>query len=137
MPVTASATDTTTTSNTNVAVTKEQALDADCDGIADGPDSCTGAGCFVFTRFVVEPGQCVMYRLTATNTGAQPMHNVLIHDRTQPYTTYYSDPESSVSPLGCASLNTPADGATGDVTGDAGLLGAGETAVLIFGLRVE
>ncbi|PHR64113.1 hypothetical protein [Alcanivorax sp.] len=137
LPVTASATDTTTTSNTNVAVTKEQALDADCDGIADGPDSCTGAGCFVFTRFVVEPGQCVMYRLTATNTGAQPMHNVLIHDRTQPYTTYYSDSESCVSPLGCASVNTPADGATGDVTGDAGLLGAGENAVLIFGLRVE
>ena len=136
-PVSATATDTTTTSNTNVAVTKEQALDQDCDGVADGPDSCSGNGCFVFTRFVVEPDQCVIYRLTATNTGAEPMHNVLIHDRTQPYTSYYSDPQSCVSPAGCSSLNTPADGAEGDVIGDAGLLGAGERAVLIFGLRVE
>lgn len=135
--VSASATDTTTTGNTNVAVTKEQARDADCDGVADGPGSCSGDACFVFTRFVVAPGQCVIYRLTATNTGADAMHNVLIHDRTQPYTRYYSSPESCVSPVGCSALNAPADGATGDVTGEAGRLAAGESAVLIFGLRVE
>ena len=135
--VSASAADTTTIANTHVAVTKEQALDANCDGLADGPDSCAGDSCFVFTRFIVEPGQCVIYRLTAVNSGAEPMHNVLIHDRTQPYTTYFSGPESCMSPAGCTSVNTPAEGATGDVTGEAGRLAAGESAVLIFGLRVE
>lgn len=133
-----SATDTTTTNNTDVAITKEQALDADCDGIPDGPGTCSGDNCFVFTRFEVTPGQqCVIYRLTATNTGAEPMYQVTINDRTQPFTTLLAVATACEAPLGSCNTVAPVDGATGDISAEAGLLEAGENAVLIFGLRVE
>ena len=133
-----SATDTTTTNNTDVAITKEQALDADCDGIPDGPGACSGDNCFVFTRFEVTPGeQCVIYRLTATNTGAEPMYQVIINDRTQPFTSMLAAATSCEAPAGVCSVVEPADAATGDVSAEIGLLGPGEAAMLIFGLRVE
>lgn len=136
--VTDSATDTTTTNNTDVAITKEQALDSDCNGVPDGPGSCSGDDCFVFTRFEVTPGeQCVIYRLTATNTGAEPMYQVTINDRTQPFTRMLAVATSCVAPTGPCSVTAPPDTGTGDVSAEVGLLGAGETAVLIFGLRVE
>ncbi len=133
-----SATDTTTTNNTDVAITKEQALDSDCNGVPDGPGSCSGDDCFVFTRFEVTPGeQCVIYRLTATNTGAEPMYQVTINDRTQPFTRMLAAATSCVAPAGPCSVTAPPDAGTGDVSAEVGLLGAGEAAVLIFGLRVE
>jgi hypothetical protein len=136
--VTDSATDTTTTNNTDVAITKEQALDSDCDGIPDGPGACSGDNCFVFTRFEVTPGeQCVIYRLTATNTGAEPMYQVTINDRTQPFTSMLAVATDCESPTGGCSVTEPSDAGTGDVSADVGLLGSGEAAVLIFGLRVE
>lgn len=136
--VTDSATDTTTTNNTDVAITKEQALDADCDGVPDGPGTCNGDDCFVFTRFEVTPGeQCVIYRLTATNTGAEPMYQVTINDRTQPFTSMLAIATSCTSPGGACSVTEPPDAGTGDVSAEIGLLGSGEAAVLIFGLRVE
>jgi hypothetical protein len=136
--VTDSATDTTTTNNTDVAITKEQALDSDCNGVPDGPGSCSGDDCFVFTRFEVTPGeQCVIYRLTATNTGAEPMYQVTINDRTQPFTRMLAAATSCVAPAGPCSVTAPPDAGTGDVSAEVGLLGAGEAAVLIFGLRVE
>ena len=138
--VTDTATDSTTTSNTDVAVTKEQALDADCDGVPDGPGSCTADGCFVYTRFTAAPGeQCVIYRLTAANTGAQSMYEVTINDRTQPFTTMLSAATRCQLPSGdcSADVAAPAEGGTGDVSVNVGELKAGEAAVLIFGLRVE
>jgi len=136
--LTDTATDTTTTSNTNVSITKEQALDADCDGVPDGPGSCSGDDCFVFTRFEVSPGQhCVIYRLTATNTGAEPMYQVTINDRTQPFTSMLASATECESPASTCSVTAPPDASTGDVSAEAGLLGPGEAAVLIFGLRVE
>lgn len=138
--VTDTATDTTTTSNTDVAVTKEQALDADCDGVPDGPGNCTAGGCFVYTRFTAEPGeQCVIYRLTAVNTGPQSMYEVTINDRTQPFTTLLSAATRCQLRAGDCSADVlaPADSGTGDVSVNVGELKSGETAVLIFGLRVE
>ena len=136
--VTDSATDTTTTNNTDVAITKEQALDSDCNGVPDGPGSCSGDDCFVFTRFEVTPGeQCVIYRLTATNTGAEPMYQVTINDRTQPFTSLLAVATDCEAPSGTCNTFMPADGGEGDVSADAGLLGPGEAAILIFGLRVE
>lgn len=134
------ATDTTTVNNTDVAISKEQALDSDCDGQPDGPGVCTGDGCFVFTRFQAKPGEeCVIYRLTAENTGANSMFEVTINDRTQPYTTMQGNATVCTSPAGdCSgSVTAPADFGTGDIAVNIGELRAGEQAVLIFGLRVE
>ena len=134
------ATETTTVNNTDVAITKEQALDGNCDGVPDGPGSCSADGCFVYTPFQATPGeQCVIYRLTATNTGSQSMYEVTINDRTQPYTSMLGAATRCSSPTGdCAGdVVAPGDAATGDVSVNIGELRAGQQAVLIFGLRVE
>ena len=138
--VTDTATDTTTVNNTDVAVTKEQALDADCDGVPDGPGSCTGDGCFVYTPFQATPGeQCVIYRLTARNTGSHAIFQVTLNDRTQPYTSLLGAATRCDAPAGdCTALvSAPADAGQGEVSVNVGELQAGETATLIFGLRVE
>ena len=138
--VTDAATDTSTVNNTDVAITKEQALDANCDGVPDGPGSCSADGCFVYTPFQATPGeQCVIYRLTATNTGAQSMYEVTLNDRTQPYTSMLAAATRCTAPDGdcAADVSAPADAATGDVSVNIGELRAGQQAILIFGLRVE
>lgn len=138
--VTATATDTTTVSNTDVSITKEQALDADCDGVPDGPGTCSGDACFVYTRFQAKPGQqCVIYRLVAANTGAAALYQVTINDKTQPFTTYLAAALRCDTPGGdCrGAVSAPADQGSGDVSVNVGALGAGETATLIFGLRVQ
>ena len=133
-------TDVTTANASDMDVLKEQALDADCDGIADGPDACTGDACFRTTTFQVVPGeQCVVYRLTATNTGTQRLFNVRILDTTQPFTTYLAAAQRCEEAAGnCdADVTAPADGGTGDIAAAIGELDAGAQARLYFGLRVE
>ena len=132
--------DITTITSGDMSVLKEQALDANCDGTADGPTACSGEACFQFGTFQVIPGQqCVLYRLTATNTGATTLFNVRINDTTQPFTTHLAAAVRCERPSGnCdGDVTGPADGATGDVTAEIGELQAGETARLWFGLRVE
>ena len=134
------ATDTTTVNNTDVAITKEQALDGNCDGIPDGPGSCSADGCFVYTPFQATPGeQCVIYRLTATNSGAQSMYEVTLNDRTQPYTSMLGAGTRCESPAGdcAAAVVSPPDASTGEVSVNVGELRPGQQAILIFGLRVE
>ena len=81
----------------------------------------------------------MIYRLTAANTGAQSMYEVTINDRTQPFTTMLSAATRCQLPSGDCSADVvaPAESGTGDVSVNVGELKAGETAVLIFGLRVE
>jgi trimeric autotransporter adhesin len=140
LSVSASAQDVSTVSNTQVRLSKEQALDQNCDGVPDGPGSCTGAGCFVYTRFQAVPGQhCVIYRVTALNNGGETMHQVTLNDRTQPFTSMLAAATDCQSPSGACTgaVVAPADYGTGDISVNVGELAAGETATLIFGLRVE
>lgn len=128
-PVSDTATDTTTANNSDIVITKRQALDAACDGTADAA--------FVFTGFQVAPGECVIYELEATNQGAESMNNVTISDRTQPYTVYQANALSCTSPDNSCTVTDPADGATGPIDANAGTLAPGEQATLIFGLEVQ
>lgn len=140
LSVSASAQDVSTVSNTQVRLSKEQALDQNCDGVPDGPGSCTGAGCFVYTRFQAVPGQhCVIYRVTALNNGGETMHQVTLNDRTQPFTAMLAAATDCQSPAGACTgaVVAPADFGTGDISVNVGELAAGETATLIFGLRVQ
>lgn len=135
-----SAQDVSTVSNTQVRLSKEQALDQNCDGVPDGPGGCSGAGCFVYTRFQAVPGQhCVIYRVTALNNGGETMHQVTLNDRTQPFTVLLAAATECQSPGGVCTgaVVAPADYGTGDISVNVGELAAGETATLIFGLRVQ
>ena len=70
-PVVPSVTNTTTVEG--LKLVKTQAIDANCDGTADAP--------FVDTAISGTPGQCVVYRITASNSMAtKALNNVVISD---------------------------------------------------------
>lgn len=73
------ATDTTTVLTGQVRLTKVQALDADCDGTADGA--------FGTAQLTAKPGACIIYKVTATNEGLGNVTNLKIEDTLPAFTT--------------------------------------------------
>ncbi len=74
-------TDTATVNNTNVVIIKKQAA-WDCKS-----DPLKGRQ-FITTQFPVKPGHCVVYKLTATNRGAETVSHVVIHDAAPNFTVF-------------------------------------------------
>jgi uncharacterized repeat protein (TIGR01451 family) len=125
---TTSAMDVTTTNSSDVNIRKEQALDVTCNGIPDFAYS--------YADFDAEPGQCVLYRLTATNTGAEAVMNVRIQDATPAFTSFIT--AGGLPKLSQGALETPiVNGGRGSVVGLMGMLPAGDNASLTFGIRIE
>lgn len=127
------ATDSTTVIAGNLTLVKTQALDAACDGTADGVYSQAGLN--------ARPGECVLYRITVTNVGAANATNVVVSDATPSYTTI-STTASTTAPNFASG---PAIGASGTVTGyigdtatasSGGTLAPGASAVITFGVRI-
>ncbi len=120
--------DVTTTNNSDVTIRKEQALDANCDG---QPDTTFG-----HANFAAEPRQCVIYRLTATNMGAERVVNVKIQDATPAYTSFIT--ANGLPVLSQGTLLTPiSNGSTGKVIGVVGTIEAGANATLTFGIKID
>ena len=71
--------DTTTVTAGQIRLVKTQAVDALCDGIADGA---YGQG-----TIAAQPGQCIVYRIVATNEGNAAVTNVVITDTLPPGVT--------------------------------------------------
>ena len=106
-------------------------VDADCScdtGSADAlwiPDSDFAAS----QTTQVEPLQCVIWNLTATNEGAATAKNVIITDETTPYTTFLTANSDN---------NTVANSGTDpEVKWEIGDLSAGESATAQFCVRVN
>ena len=127
-PATVSATDTTTVIAGNLVLLKEQALDANCDGIADTAFSNANilAG--------ATPGACARYRVTITNIGTADVINVVLSDATPANTTYHAAVAATTSQ---GSVTAPAAGSTGTVSASVGTLAAGASAVVSFGVRIN
>ena len=127
-PAVVSTTDTTTVIAGNLVLLKEQALDANCDGIADTAFSNANitAG--------AAPGACVRYRVTITNIGTSSVLSVVVSDATPANTTYSAAVAAAVSQ---GSITAPAAGSTGTVSASVGTLAAGASAVLNFGVRIN
>lgn len=81
--------DTTTVADGQLEMEKTAALDANCDGTPDGG--------FTLTATRVAPAECVIWQVVATNTGVDPLTNLVVNDRIPAYTTY-----SANSLAGCA-----------------------------------
>ena len=75
-----SATDVSTVVASQIRVVKNQSIDANCDGIADGAFAAT-----IITG--AKPGQCVVYQVTATNEGVAAIANLAINDALPNFTT--------------------------------------------------
>lgn len=112
----------------NVTVTKLQALDADCNGTADGA--------FTQAAQAADPGDCIIYQITAANQGTAGVDNLQIDDQTPAYTTYEG---TGVATGGSAPTvaSQPADEATGAVRSTHGAVAAGGQAVLTFSVQID
>lgn len=75
--------DTAMVNSSQVRITKAQAPWS-CTGALPGPDRFSAA------LFPALPGTCVVYRLTASNQGAEAVQNVAIHDIAPGFTQLYS-----------------------------------------------
>ncbi|MCK5727190.1 MAG: DUF11 domain-containing protein [Thiotrichaceae bacterium] len=129
--------DMTTTNPSKVAIVKTQSLDANCDGTADSA--------FVTETFPVNPKECVIYQLMATNQGSETVHNVRIDDATPSFTIFNNSgalPTMKKDGVDLGAINGGVTGTTGDITGgtiDAGVanLKAGESMTLIFSIKLD
>lgn len=131
-PAAATTTDSTTVIAGNLSLVKEQALDANCDGIPDAAYSQANLN--------AGPGQCVMYRITVTNVGAADASNVVVSDATPAYTTVNT---AAVTSSGVVS--GPAVGASGTITARigtgatatvGGTLASSQSATITFGVKI-
>lgn len=97
--------DTTTVNIGQVRLTKQQALDSNCDGTPDA-----GVGAYSLNTISAKPGTCITYQITAANDGNQPVSAVVINDTVPTYTTLQNPP---------APVLVPATKGTVAVTGNA------------------
>ncbi|MCP5173933.1 MAG: DUF11 domain-containing protein [Moraxellaceae bacterium] len=133
-------TDTTNVIGGQIRLDKTQALDAGCDGNADGA--------FAATTLNALPGACIMYRIVATNEGVSQVTSVLINDTTPSFTTLYDKVVGGIvttatTPVvtGSGTNNTvttkPADGAAGALIADVGALNGGQSGTFTFSVRID
>lgn len=125
-------TDLTTVTSGQVRLVKEQSL-ANCS---------TGAVTGTYTQNTVsaKPGECVKYKITATNEGNADVTNVVISDATPAYTTLKV--VASASPIATnATLSTSTaaltDGSTGTIAAEKTPLVPNTSAVLEFVIKVN
>lgn len=121
-------TDVTVVSANQVRLQKTQALDATCSG---SPTT------YSVAPLTIKPNQCVFYRVTAVNEGAELVNNVVISDRVPSYTGLFGIP--TVSPAG--TLVAPAlpvsNGYRGEIEANVGTLNPSQSATLNFAIRVD
>jgi trimeric autotransporter adhesin len=124
----ATAQDQTTVIAGELRLLKEQALDANCDGVPD-----TGYVQSNITAGAV-PGACVIYRITATNAGAANITSVVVSDATPAFTLYRNVPPASTT---VGSIVAPANGTAGTISATVGTLTPGQSAVIIFAVKIQ
>ncbi|MCK5812826.1 MAG: DUF11 domain-containing protein [Cocleimonas sp.] len=121
--------DVTTVNTSKMSIVKEQAVDADCVGGADGA--------FSTTSFQVQPGACVIYRLTATNTGAHAVNNARIDDAAPTFTQFTGTANVNVGNIAGGVIGTDGVITGGSISGANITLKSGEALVLTFGVRLD
>jgi uncharacterized repeat protein (TIGR01451 family) len=80
------------------------------------------------------PNACIQYQITVTNTGITPVSGVVINDAT-PSNTVSSNAASAFASQG--TITVPANGATGAITANLGLLAPGASATIRFNVRIN
>ena len=118
--------DIATVDNTHVTIIKEQA-----------PWDCQGALPIRFSKdtFPAKPGTCVVYRLTASNLGSEPIQQVVIHDAA-PNFTVFCEQSGLPKTEGRVPGQIHTSGQAIRASWSKGLA-PGETVVLFFGVRIQ
>ena len=128
-PVTVSTTDATTVISGNIVLLKEQALDANCDGVPD-----TTYSVATITAGAI-PTACIRYRVTATNNGSANVIGLVLSDATPASTTYFATNPAVTVPA--STITAPASGAAGTVSANIGTLTPSASVVLTFGVKIN
>jgi uncharacterized repeat protein (TIGR01451 family) len=123
----ATAQDSTTVIAGQLRLVKEQSLDATCSGV---PGTFTQGN--ITTGAV--PGACVIYRLTATNSGTANITSVVVSDATPAFTVYNNNPAASTT---VGTISAPANGTAGTISATVGTLTPGQSAVIIFAVKIQ
>ncbi len=118
---------TVVTSSPQLTLAKTQALDANCDGIADTAFSAAN-----ITAGAV-PGACIRYEITATNTGVTNVTAVIISDNVPANTVYHATVLATTTQ---GVVLTPLANTAGLIVDTVGTLTPGQTAKLAFGVRI-
>ncbi len=87
-PPVVSVADTSTVISGDVSLVKTQAFDADCNGASDSA--------FDIANINANPGECICYEVTATNTGTANTTNAVFNDTTPVFTTLSVAPAVTV-----------------------------------------
>lgn len=129
-----SATDTSTVISGDLTIVKDQALDANNNGVLDGAEAYTTGN--ITTGAL--PGASIIYRLRVTNTGTADATDVVVTDTTPSYTTYsnYANAAPAASTQS-SSILTPANGAPGTITVAIGTMTPGQTVTITFGVTIN
>ncbi len=127
----AKVTDTTTITATQIRLLKLQALDANCDGTADGSYT---AATLTIGRNANGTGQCVLYRVTVQNQGALNIGEFTFRDNT-PASTVMAVLPSCTSPTVCTDMISPAVNAVGSLSGKVSAVASGASHTFEFGVR--
>jgi uncharacterized repeat protein (TIGR01451 family) len=127
-PASVAATDASTVISGNVVLLKDQALDANCDGLPDAAYS-TGS----ITSGAV-PGACIRYRIRVANNGTSDVLSVIISDATPANTTYHATAPAATTQ---GTVTAPASASTGTVSASVGTLVPAGSATVTFGVRIN
>ena len=124
------ATDITTITSAPVRLSKLQAKDNNCDGVADGVYT---SNVLPITRNSDGSGQCVLYQLTVKNLGASAIGRFNFYDYTPEAMVMSKAPSCTTCEVG--SLTAPALGQTGAVKGSVTAINSNESHSLEFGVK--
>ncbi|QYA55146.1 DUF11 domain-containing protein [Acinetobacter johnsonii] len=124
------ATDITTITSAPVRLSKLQAKDNNCDGVADGVYT---SNILPITRNADGSGQCVLYQLTVKNLGASAIGRFNFYDYTPEAMVMSKAPTCTSCESG--SLSAPALGQTGAIKGSVAAIKSNESHSLEFGVK--
>ena len=110
-----------------LTLVKTQAIDANCDGVADTVFSASP-----ITAGAV-PGACIRYEITATNVGVTNVGVVVISDNIPANTVYHAAVLATTTQ---GIVLTPLPNTAGTVVDTVGGLTPGQSAKLAFGVRI-
>lgn len=132
VPAATVAVDSTTVIAGNLTLVKEQGLAASVAGVC--PTSVTyGIG-----TLSAKPGDCVYYRITATNVGSADATLVVVSDSTPTFTKVNTTATMKIGAAAAvAATTTPAVGGVGAISANIGTLLPAQAAVVIFSVKLD
>ena len=112
--------------DSQVELVQTQALDANCDGIAD-----TAFSSAPITAGAV-PGACIRYTIVGTNKGVTTINAMVMTDAIPTNTTYHAGANTLIG-----SILAPLAGAVGSVSATVGSLAPGQSNTMSFGVKID